>query len=73
YSPGGEFYPPQTDVPVYGNSLSSYAASQDQAERERILYHLELSGGNVKLAAETLGISRRTLYRKFEKYHINYR
>ncbi len=37
-----------------------------------ILASLEKTRGNVKLAAEVLGISRRTLYRKMEKYQIDY-
>ena len=45
--------------------------SAKETEKELILAHLSSSGGNVKKAAESLGISRRTLYRKLEKYHIS--
>ncbi len=43
-----------------------------QGERERIEQALSQTHGNVKQAAELLEISRRTLYRKLERYHINY-
>ncbi len=38
-----------------------------------IISSLDQSQGNVKKAAELLGISRRTLYRKMEKYNIDYK
>ena len=37
-----------------------------------ILESLKQTNGNVKKAAQLLGISRRTLYRKMEKYNIEY-
>ncbi|MDR1953195.1 MAG: sigma-54-dependent Fis family transcriptional regulator [Clostridiales Family XIII bacterium] len=40
--------------------------------RSMILSSLQNTDGNIKKAAELLGISRRTLYRKMEKYKINY-
>lgn len=42
-----------------------------QAEREQIIQALQQSRGNVKEAAETLGISRRNIYRKLERYGLN--
>ena len=34
---------------------------------------VELTGGNISQAAEELGVSRVTLYRKMEKYSIDVR
>jgi transcriptional regulator with PAS, ATPase and Fis domain len=39
-------------------------------EKRHILRILEETGGNHTRAAEILGIDRRTLYRKLEKYKI---
>lgn len=43
----------------------------DETEKKLILEHLRLSSGNIKKASDSLGISRRTLYRKLEKYQID--
>ena len=40
----------------------------DEVERRHILRILEETNGNHLRAAEILGINRRTLYRKLEKY-----
>ena len=42
----------------------------DEGERERIKRALELSGGNRKVAAEKVGLSERTLYRKIKEYGL---
>ena len=42
----------------------------DEGERERILKALELSGGNRKVAANKVGLSERTLYRKIKEYGL---
>ncbi|MGI6257384.1 MAG: sigma-54-dependent Fis family transcriptional regulator [Anaerovoracaceae bacterium] len=39
---------------------------------DEIAYALQRCGGNVTEAAKMLGISRRTLYRKMDKYRIDY-
>ncbi len=44
--------------------------SMAEAERRTIVRALETQKGNRKRAAEELGISRRTLYRKLEKYGL---
>ena len=42
----------------------------EDGERERIKRALELSGGNRKIAAEKVGLSERTLYRKIKEYGL---
>ena len=42
----------------------------DDGERERIKRALELSGGNRKVAADKVGLSERTLYRKIKEYGL---
>jgi two-component system, NtrC family, response regulator AtoC len=42
----------------------------DEVERRYILKVLEASGGNKSLAAETLGLSRKTLYRKLAAWGV---
>lgn len=42
----------------------------EDVERERIRKALELSGGNRKVAAEKVGLSERTLYRKIKEYGL---
>ena len=39
----------------------------DEAERATILAALESASGNRRIAAESLGIGERTLYRKIDK------
>ncbi len=55
------------------SNLNSRAGSSKikDAEYNMILEALTETRGNVKLAADILGLSRRTLYRKFEKYGID--
>ena len=43
----------------------------EESEKILIIEHLKQSGGNVRKASDSLGISRRTLYRKLEKYNID--
>jgi len=42
----------------------------EDGEKERIRKALELSGGNRKVAAEKVGLSERTLYRKIKEYGL---
>ena len=54
--------PAVEDVPVPLNT--------EETEKEIILRALRSTQGNVSKAASVIGISRRTLYRKMEKYNI---
>ena len=42
----------------------------EEGEKERIIKALELSGGNRKVAAQKVGLSERTLYRKIKEYGL---
>ena len=44
----------------------------DEIERQTILQALDLQNGNISQVALSLGISRAALYRRLEKYGINY-
>jgi two-component system, NtrC family, response regulator len=46
------------------------AMTMDEIERAMILKSLEHHGGNIRRAAESLGMSRPALYRRIEKYGI---
>lgn len=49
---------------------NSTGLSIEKSSRQLILSSLEKTGGNISAAAVLLGISRRTLYRKLEKFNI---
>ncbi|HEX7484631.1 MAG TPA: sigma-54 dependent transcriptional regulator [Vicinamibacterales bacterium] len=57
--------PPCIDVPGTGTM-----ASLEEVERHHIVRVLQDSGGNISLAARTLGIDRATLYNKLRKYQL---
>jgi len=46
------------------------AETLDAAEKKHVMEALRLSGGNRTLAAERLGIQRRTLYKKLERWGL---
>ena len=56
-----------TDLPRSSRTLTE---DQDLVERTHILRALEEESGNKKAAAERLGVSRRTLYRRLERHHL---
>ncbi|MFP3156265.1 sigma 54-interacting transcriptional regulator [Lachnospiraceae bacterium ZAX-1] len=45
--------------------------SASEAEKALIIEHIQCSHGNIKKASDSLGINRRTLYRKIQKYSID--
>ena len=44
--------------------------TMDEIERAMIVKSLRHHGGNISKVAESLGLSRAALYRRFEKYEI---
>jgi two-component system NtrC family response regulator len=55
-----------------GDSLPDVGAMTiDEIERAMILKSLRHHGGNISRVAESLGLSRPALYRRFEKYEIH--
>jgi DNA-binding NtrC family response regulator len=68
-----EHLPPhifETRQPVTGDTQRPPELSLEAAEREQILRALQASGGKRIEAARLLGLSRRTLYRKLDRYGI---
>jgi DNA-binding NtrC family response regulator len=53
---------------VVGSDDPSELAELAEIERRYILHVMEVVGGNKSLAAKTLGLDRKTLYRKLERY-----
>jgi DNA-binding NtrC family response regulator len=60
----------RTPAPQSGESTRLPELSLEAAEREQILRALQASGGKRIEAARLLGLSRRTLYRKLDRYGI---
>ena len=57
------------DAPLFvAGDESVELLPMDEVERRYILRVLEAVGGNKTTAAEVLGLDRRTLYRKLERY-----
>lgn len=50
--------------------LKEEPSNLEEVMKERIIRELERSGGNRKIAAEALGVSERTLYRKIKEYGL---
>jgi DNA-binding NtrC family response regulator len=63
-----------TDVPArpVADALPPVGSmTMDEIERAMIVKSLKHHGGNISKVAESLGLSRAALYRRFEKYEIN--
>lgn len=56
-----------------GSAHIDLALARAKAEKEAVLRALEMTGGNVKRAADILNIHRSVLYDKINKYKINMR
>ena len=61
---------PSPAVPAAAGESPSGGEGEDEAARIQDMLHR--THGNVMEAARLLGISRRTLYRKLQRYHIDY-
>ncbi len=75
--PAGVFQPVDSTLPAQSRPTpppgeESGAFSITENEQRLVENALLSSGGNVQKAAELLGISRRTMYRKMEKYGVDY-
>ncbi len=61
------------DEPAKASERTEFAGmTLDEIERQTILQALEQHKGNLSQVAVALGISRAALYRRLEKYNINY-
>ena len=58
--------------PRFRQTASMPVSNLDSMEEQMIIKALERTGGQRTLAAEQLGISRRTLSRKLKEYNINF-
>ena len=63
---------PETSVrkPIEAEDIDSSSLRIDEGEKELIRRALEVTGGNRKEAAEKVGLSERTLYRKIKEYDL---
>ena len=52
------------------DAASDFDEREKQLNRERILHALQQSGGNKRKAAELLGVSPATFYKKLDKYGV---
>jgi DNA-binding NtrC family response regulator len=55
---------------VAAPAILAAGMSLEEAERNLILATLDELGGNKRLAAESLGVSLKTLYNKLKRYRI---
>jgi two-component system response regulator HydG len=58
----------QDNKELTDGSARKEARSLEEIEKEAILSALEAAGGNKSKAARTLGITRKTVHKKLEKY-----
>ena len=66
-----EFFPEMQPLPPAEVHTPSEACKGRKKEPDRIMEALEKEEGNITNASIALGIPKRTLYRKLQKYHID--
>lgn len=62
-----------SDLPArYGNGQTDrFLGQMERVERQTLMVALREAGGNRNIAAENLGISRATIYRKLKRYELH--
>jgi transcriptional regulator with PAS, ATPase and Fis domain len=68
---GEKIDPFVNEMPAYRDRDKYLGSSIEEAEENAIRNALQLSEGNITIAAKTLGISRNTLYRKMKIYGLD--
>ncbi len=63
---------PENKGPLILDNKSITSFNLKELEMQAIISALKKHNGNVKKASEELGIGRRTIYRKFNEYNIDY-
>ncbi len=63
----GDIFPERYERAAAEGRVGSLAAARDAAERREIAAALEVTGGDVTVAAERLGVSRSTLFEKIKR------
>lgn len=67
-----DFKEQYTELPLNTDTKNNSILSLEQVEKDMILKAIRLYGSNHTKIATALGLTRQTLYRRLEKYGINY-
>jgi DNA-binding NtrC family response regulator len=65
-----DLFPEREPARTATAQIGSLAEAREAAERRQILAALEQTGGQVRLAAQQLGVSRSTLFEKIRKFSL---